>query len=850
MTKLSYFLILLYSIINLGENMKIINKLTKEHVLKNKRRTLVTIIAITLVSILLFSLGLAYGTYQKKSLRTALEQTDYDVSFSKIPFEKEHIFKESKNIEKYKYASMLYEFDSNIELQGDSTELAQIKVFSISNNFDLDIVKGNMPKENEMVISKYLADTLNLNVGDTYSFDIDNTKKEYIISGIYKIGDYATSVLNDFTIFTSDPILSTSETNVFVYFKNKSKAYEQIYEIADKLELKRIHYPEETHENTYPNYELLKLYGNYQNATDYAMVYVSLIIILTILSIACTAIIYNSFAISLTERKKQFGILKSVGTTNSQIRKLVFKEAIIVSLIGIPLGFLLSYSMTSIVLNSINKLQSTLGNTWEVAFYPSFMLISLVFIILTILYSALFPAIRASEITPIQAIKQNKDIKIKHKSKKHPLISKLFGVAGIIAYNNIKRNKKKYRISTFAITISFLLFVSVSVYINFFQKNYANDSNLKTGISFSVGGNDETILKDITTELLDFEGVEDYVSYEVKWSLPESNNSKYTKEYLDVVGTRFLSGTDSVYKLDDNTYEKLKKDYNIKDNELIYINYFSNEIYDDNGRHIENIDGKVYQNDFETKFCEFESMLDEETQEYKVISTGCGDTYKVRIIDVPKYLKQFYLYGMYVVPEEVFNTIVDTHRDDIELATVLTAKDYLKIHEDISNLIEKSSSNLRWFYSNYGKDNYSSYTTIQSVKIIIYSMIVLFSMIAVTSIINTISTNMSLRKSEFAVLKSIGLDNKQFDKMLVLESLFLSIKSLVFAIPLSLIAIKLITNLFSVGDYKYTFAYMFPTEYFIFAIIAVFIIILLTIILSTRKNKHDNIIESIREENI
>lgn len=827
--------------------MKIIRKLTKEHILKNKRRTLVTIIAVALVSTLLFSLGLAYSTYQKKGINDALQRKNYDVSYSKIPFEKESIFKENEKIKNYSYISKIYEFDSNIQFSGEDTGISKIQIFSISENYEIEFIKGDYPKQGEIVISKFLASNLKLDVGDIYSFEIDNVKYEYKISGIFEIGDYANNNINDFTLFTKDQIFDTSETCFFVYFKNRNNAYNKIFDISEQLGLKKIYYPEDGYENVEPNYELLRLYGSYNDKTSYAMVYVSLIIILTILSIACTAIIYNSFAISLTERKKQFGILKSVGTTNAQIRKLVFNEALIVSLVGIPLGFLLSYSLVSIVISSINKLQVSINNTWEVAIYPSFMVISLVFILLTILYSALFPAIRASEITPIQAIKQTKDIK-RTKYKKHHFISKLFGVTGVISYNNIKRSKKKYRISMFAITVSFLLFMTVSVFINFYQKSFLNEE-IETGVYMSVGGeNKDEVVKTIN-EITSLNEIDDYVQFETKWTMPDTKDKIYTKEYQKDYGTKQLEMS-LVYKLDDRTINRLKKDYQIKNDEIIYLNYYSKEIYNDSGKYLKSVNGKIFEKDFNTKLCDFTTNYNEETKDFNTLIKDCTDTYKVRIINVPNYLKQYKIYGNYVVDKELFDTINDSHSYDFEIVLKITANDYLKLDDEISDIIKKSPLSLHWGYTNYSKDNMGQIAVLQSVKIVIYSLIALFSLIAITSIVNTIYTNMNLRKSEFAVLKSIGLDNKQFDKMLVLESLFLTIKSLIIAIPLSFAVVYAVSNLFLIDDKEYTFAYMFPTKYFIFAIIAVFIVILSSIILSTRKNKKENIIESIREENI
>ena len=86
--------------------------------------------------------------------------------------------------------------------------------------------------------------------------------------------------------------------------------------------------------------------------------------------------------------------------------------------------------------------------------------------IIVIIISAYLPALAASKISPIKAIRLNDDIKIKSKKLKTPyLVNKLFGVYGDFAYKSMKRNKKKYRITIISLFISVVLFIMFSSYI-------------------------------------------------------------------------------------------------------------------------------------------------------------------------------------------------------------------------------------------------------------------------------------------------------------------------------------------------------------------------------------------------
>ncbi len=135
-----------------------------------------------------------------------------------------------------------------------------------------------------------------------------------------------------------------------------------------------------------------------------------------------------------------------------------------------------------------------------------------------------------------------------------------------------------------------------------------------------------------------------------------------------------------------------------------------------------------------------------------------------------------------------------------------------------------------------------------SIEILMYGFIALITLIGVTSVFNTISTSMALRKKEFAILRSIGLTKKGFNKILFFESLFFGLKSLLYALPMSFIIIVLIHM--SLSGVVSSGGIMVPWNNVILAIIMVFMIVLLTMLYSSNKIKKHNILEQIREENI
>ena len=135
-----------------------------------------------------------------------------------------------------------------------------------------------------------------------------------------------------------------------------------------------------------------------------------------------------------------------------------------------------------------------------------------------------------------------------------------------------------------------------------------------------------------------------------------------------------------------------------------------------------------------------------------------------------------------------------------------------------------------------------------AISIFIYGFIIVITLIGVTNIFNTITTNMRLRSKEFAMLKSIGMTKREFNRMVRLESIFYGLKSLIIGIPLGTIGGYLIFLAFNANNRKYEF--IFPWLAILISIVFVFAIVWLIMRFSIAKVQKQNIIETIRKDNI
>ena len=132
-------------------------------------------------------------------------------------------------------------------------------------------------------------------------------------------------------------------------------------------------------------------------------------------------------------------------------------------------------------------------------------------------------------------------------------------------------------------------------------------------------------------------------------------------------------------------------------------------------------------------------------------------------------------------------------------------------------------------------------------SIIVYGFIIVVTFIGVTSVFNTINSNMELRSRDFATLKSVGMTKKEFNNMINLEAIFYSVKSLLYGIVLGLIGSYVV---FALLSDNYIFEYRAPVKSIGIAIIFIIILILIIMRYSIKKINKQNIIETIRNSNI
>lgn len=848
--------------------MSILNRLTIKNLRLNKKRTIVTIIGIILSTALMVGIGLLFSSFQDLMIRDTIGYSGkYEAKYNDVDLIK---------LNDIKNKNFTYFYEKPIgfsKIESSNEYKPYMYITSVNREYfdELKLIEGDIPKnENEIVISNHVITNggLDYKVGDIVTFtygsrNIDGNitlannelvdgefltnggTHTYKIVGIVDRSNFESYSASGYTAFTVDVNSDNGNVNLYVMFNKNKNIIKQSEELA-----KELNYNGDINYNS----TLLALYGESTYGNVMSSMGGMMIIMLSLVSIGCIIVIYNSFAISVMERKKEFGLLSSIGATKKQIKKSVFYEALVVGVIGIILGILGAYIGIGCVILIINNLISDmLEYKLHLVTNPLFIIIPVIFMIIVIGVSAFIPSRRASKVSPIEAIRQNDDIKInKKKIRTSKLVLKLFGIEGEIALKNIKRNKKKYRVTIVSLFISIVLFISFSSYMNYtlntassvmgevpydYQISYFGDDNNKEAL-------------DKINEIVKSSDVKEYVSYSVG-NLSIIGDYIYSDEYLDFYknaygddGIKALNNLkyQSIYilVLDDNSYNKYKKLIGLDKDSVILLNRFKGVSYGNNKR--VNYDIPVINSgDINIKICNFDD--DEEnvdTTKYcnKNIDNIFVTNKSFDLIEEFSYMDDFKL----IVNKKLYDSILDGGTDFTQF----------NIISDNTNNIDKLTKELDKYnnvnYINIKESMKQTNNLILVVKILMYGFISLVTLIGVTSVFNTISTSMALRKREFAVLRSIGLTRGGFNKMLFFESLFFGMKSLIFALPVS-IGVTILIH-YSLADMVSISTIIIPWKAIIISIVSVFIIVLLTMMYSSSKIKKHNIIEQIREENI
>lgn len=856
--------------------MNIANKLTYRHLKENKGRTVVTTLGIcvsvamiTAVFVAMASFLNLFGEIGKISSgnwdacyyylnQSQIEQVEKDSRISKVglKYGSENKSFQIKNPTSYKRGTA----DMII---GDKSYFEMV----LTGNFD-----GKVPaNENEVAVEKNFLDKNGMKdakVGDKIvltqgqrqlddgsyvtgsyfdkgeKFVPSGDEKEYTITAILHTNP-ATKYSSVWRGISEDEIKNGDICAYFTLTKQDSSAYSTIEAIQKDYKIDAYQANEDV---------LASYLSGRQDGFLVTMLPIVLVVLILIV-IASVMLIYNAFGMSLSERVRYLGMLASVGATKSQKRKSIYFEGAILGAIGIPVGILAGILGIGITLKLVgHKIISTgmiVGvndsNMQMKTVVPAWAIIGIILVsIFTIFISAFIPARKASKITPIDAIRQRQEIKVKPKKLKAPkYIKKIFGYEGELAYKNLKRNGKKSRLITVSIALSIVLFISCNYFCSMFIQASGYEKTIPYQIYAVISLEHK---KDLEDALDKMQNVDKYYVDMVNsnYSLGKKGNLKDTdiknlSHYNSSYAKLFENGsvTMAIHYIDDSEFNKL-----CQNNDIDYNSFYGKNVKClllNNLTHKQDT-SKVFNNSIIGQhIAERDEFVNEgdEPLDFEV-----GGLVKYDKNSLPCSFVPANVVGVFVPYSQYVNVIKKgLEPNDVSLAMCIETDEHKEVAENLTTLLNEND-----FGGNYVLDNVDTLETMNTVMFIIqvfvYGFITLISLITIANIINTISANIALRRKEFAMLKSVGTTPKGFSKMVSLESVFYALKAVIFGVPISVLISVVLNKMLG----ESSIPYHFDIKLYLSVIIIVFVLISITMIYSVRKLKDDNIIEALKED--
>ena len=860
--------------------MNIFRKYTRKSLGSNKARTLVTIIGIVLSMALLTAViegaysGVQFMVNAEEARAGKWEVFVYDkdeAELMNVMGDKE--FKEYASWHAVGTAKLFTqnEQDPYLFIQGITNDLTDM--------LPINIIYGRMPENsNEIIIPHNCpsyenlkfeqGDIISISVGKRVSSKGENSglgpfeegesivdagEKTYTIVGIYQRLD------NEIVSYNCPGYIALTMSNegpvngCFAILSHPANAYSFVAELG----LGHVGPMGGSATGVNVHSDLLNYRGTVRNSRIQQVIYGFAVILVLMVAFGSVSLIYNSFSISLAERTKQYGILKSVGATKKQLRSSVIYEALVLGSIAIPIGLIVGCAGIGITLyllkDAFKAYTGDLDVEMKLVLNPIALLLAAVVCLIVILIAAWIPAARAVRIQPIDAIRQNADTKIKAKEvKTSKLTSKLFGFEGTMASKNFKRNSKRYRTTIVSLFMSVVLFISASSFCS-----YLTDS---VGGIVSDGSELDIVISDYSKDPMRPDTFRDIISSisgidRSSYALLADGNTMYSR---DVLSSRFMETFGEFINDDEQLINLYSQTVFIDDTEfrdLLAKNGLKAKDFFDTSSpkallynsQIANIDGKYYSIEPVRSSSLPVSVtlryIEDDASYTDVMLTAVAETE-----DCPAALssQQTALIYPYSMLRFVFKD--DQTRDKYYggMRYGIMAKDHAQVTKDLKAAFAEKGHTGIYVYDR-AEDKNSTRMMIRVVNVFAYGFIILISLIALANVFNTISTSILLRRREFAMLRSIGLSQKGFSKMMNYECIIYGVRSLLLGLP---VAILMTYFIWRVTAEAFETGFYLPWKGVVIAVTSVFIVVFATMLYATGRIRKDNTMDALRNENL
>jgi putative ABC transport system permease protein len=903
--------------------MSILTTYTLKYLRLNRKRTAVTVLGVILSAALICGVLLLGVSFQQVMIEHEIFMWgNWHARFSDVPYEKANYITGNSAVESAMFSAWLG--NATYGSQNEARPYLYVTAYDApsfqSNNIRL--LSGRLPERpDELLVSRIMiADSgLRLEPGSTLELtygqrNIPNAEemarawggeeyvalqdgetftptetRTYTVVGIMAPLTDETGMPASFpalTFLDTAQLAATDEVDIAILARDPRSLYTSAPQMAASIGLEPVAGPDgQPAERIVYNEELLAWMGLSGHA-GYARFFPIILATLIGLIVSGSAfVIYNAFAISIAERKKQFGMFASVGATAAQIRRIVLIEAGVIAAIGIPLGVIGAIAGVAILLRLTQDLVAELILDAEqgmpLVVSPLVIGLTVLFSAVTILLSAWIPARRAARVSPIDAIRQSGEIEAgtARDLRTSPLVRRVFGFEGELALKSLKRNRKKYRTTVLSLMISIILFVAFNALMLYsettrsmavqamnydlqidldYRQSHANDFAGMVGqmpevqrVSYIRCAHQQYVPpRDVITDPA-YQALQELTSLEFE-NLPEPVEGGAYAFVLKIcsVGATEFAHYAALLGLDLEQYSDPSAPL------AILLNHTTLRQ-----------GGKLYDFDLFTlqpgdtltavqmtgwtpppPGSDMGTLSDSPTSN-KAPATL---TWTVGAVTRETPLGMM---GVTLVPEMIVSDAVfdGLSAQMLELGPIAPGHMTVKSNDPeaaVTALERVYKSTVGGNFSYYSMADFNQSNTLQTMlmNLFFYGFLTLITLIGVTNIINTLDTNIKLRRREIAMLRSVGLTPGGFRRMLNYESLFYGLTALLYGLPIAIAVCVFIYTQFGSG--VGTFAFTLPWGAIAICIAGILTIVFVTMMVSGAMIRNDNIVDTIKQENL
>jgi putative ABC transport system permease protein len=906
--------------------MNILTTYTLKYLRLNRKRTAVTILGVILSTALICGVLLLGISFQKTMIDHEIFMWgNWHARFLGVPYEKANYITENSVVE----TAMLSEWLGNATYgsQNETRPYLYITAYDALTfqNHNIQLLSGRLPQNpDELIVSMPMVMDSGLGLEPGSTLDVTfgqrnipnhdqmvkawggeeyvalrdgetftpSVSKTYTVVGIMAPLADETSMPADFPALTYlDPaqLTAADQVDISILARDPLSIYTSAPRMAESIELPPITGPDgQPADSIVYNEDLLSWMG-LSGHDNYARFFPVILATLIVLIVSGSAfVIYNAFAISIAERKKQFGMFASVGATAAQIRRTVLVEAGIIGAIGIPLGILGAIVGVAILLQLTQEIVAQLILDAEqgmpLVVSPLVIGLTILFSAATVLLSAWVPARRAARVSPIDAIRQSGEIEEGKplNLRTSPLIRRVFGFEGELALKSLKRDRKKYRTTVLSLMISIILFVAFNalmLYTNTTQSMAVQAMNFDLMIDLDYRQSHAGDFADMVSQLPEVQRVtfrrsaysmyipptgvitdpalqalEELISLEREYlpSVAEDGSYEFVLQ-VNAVGPTEFAHYAAQLGLDLEQYSDPSAPL------AILVNHISlrqgGTLYDFDMFNLQ--PGDTITADQMSGWSQPEpgseigSITDSQTGDAATDDVPASLTWTVGAVaqEMPLGFMGITLTPNLFVSDAVFDSLSDQM---LQLGPINPGNMTVKSDDPDAALeairrLYQGTIGGNFSYQSMADFNQSITLQTLMMNLFFYGFLTLITLIGVTNIINTLDTNIKLRRREIAMLRSVGLTPGGFRRMLNYESLFYGLTALLYGLP---IGIGLSVFIYTQFDGVSTFAFTLPWGAVAACVAGILAIVFVTMMISGAMIRNDNIVDTIKQENL